>query len=379
MKYLMFNKALDYQRSYLETSEYDGNSLTISDGESHGIMISRLLDSREKGTVWHRMVMDGESLGDTSIQFTIYASDTNWLVWKSRKTDITALIRDSGIPTEDKKKAFLPYLAKRVLNPADILLHEIQGRYLWFIAELFGQGNSHPLIRTIKIYFPKSTWIGWLPGVYQNNPESVSFLERYLGIFQSIYDDMEQNIRHSARYMDPDAGPEEFLLWCASWLKIGNTYLWTEEKLRKLLRCAARLFSKRGTREGLLELVELYTGQKPWIIETCQTEEFARDGYRKMALERLYGSDDYVCCLLVKEECISSAREFQALMAIVREAAPAHMEVRIAVLKPFLYLGEYSYLGINSGLGHYRPLALDGRSLLPFASVGSRDPEEESK
>lgn len=379
MNYLMFNKALDYQRSYLEKSEYDGDVFTISQGESHGIMISRLLDSRERGTVWHRMVMEGESLGDTSIQFSIYASEENWLIWEHERTDIARFMKNTSISMENKKTAFLPYLAKRVLNPEDILLHEVRGRYLWFVAELFGQGNSRPAIRIMKICFPKRTWINYLPGIYQNDQKSASFLERYLGIFQSVYEDMEQDIRCSARHMDPDAGRGDFLLWCASWLKIGNTYLWTEKKLRLLLKQAAGLYAKRGTREGLLELVELYTGQKPFIIETCQIEGFVRDGGRKKEMERLYGTDDYVCCLLVREECIPSAREYQALMAIVREAVPAHMEVRIAALKPFLFLGEYSYLGINSGLGHYRPLALNGRSLLPFAVVGSRKPEGESK
>lgn len=371
----MFNKALDYQRSYLEASEYDGSVFTISGDGSHGTMISRLLDSREKGNLWHRMVMDGENLGDTSIQFAIYASDLDWLMWEEKKTGISEFMKNPGISMENKKKAFLPYLAKRALNPEDILLHDVQGRYLWFIAELFGQGNNHPSIRMIKIYFPKQTWISYLPCVYQNDLKSASFLERYLGIFQSVYDDMEQDIRRSACHMDPDAGQGDFLLWCASWLKIGNTYLWTEEKLRKLLKCAAGLFSKRGTRDGLLELVEIYTGEKPLLIETCQLEEFVRDGHRKKELERLYGTDDYACCLLVREACIPSSREYQALMAIVGEAAPAHMEVRIAVLKPFLFLGEYSYLGINSGLGHYRPLTLDGRSLLPFTSVGRQKPE----
>ena len=45
------------------------------------------------------------------------------------------------------------------------------------------------------------------------------------------------------------------------------------------------------------------------------------------------------------------------------------MEVNLVVLKPYIFLSRYSYLGINSVLGQYRQAALDGFSTLPFTEL----------
>ena len=126
-------------------------------------------------------------------------------------------------------------------------------------------------------------------------------------------------------------------------------------------------------------MVALYTGEEPFIVEEWQTREFKALGEKKMELERLYGREPNVFTLLVKEKYLSSSRDYQALERLVREAAPAYMEVRIVPLKPYIFLGDYSYLGINSGLGQYRPLALDGLSAVPFTVIGSGVEEGDRK
>jgi len=50
-------------------------------------------------------------------------------------------------------------------------------------------------------------------------------------------------------------------------------------------------------------------------------------------------------------------------------AKPAHMECRIVALKPYIFLGQHSYLGINSVLGQYKAFQLDGLCAVPFSIV----------
>ena len=88
---------------------------------------------------------------------------------------------------------------------------------------------------------------------------------------------------------------------------------------------------------------------------------------------KAYGDDPYSFVLLVKEQYVATARDFRALNCIIRQMKPAHMEARVIPLKPVLSLGTYSYLGINSRIGMYQPLRLNGRQALTVMSVGSRD------
>ena len=44
--------------------------------------------------------------------------------------------------------------------------------------------------------------------------------------------------------------------------------------------------------------------------------------------------------------------------------------MKLTVLKPYIFLNGHSYLGVNSVLGRYQAAALNGRSMVPFLSLG---------
>ena len=106
-----------------------------------------------------------------------------------------------------------------------------------------------------------------------------------------------------------------------------------------------------------------------------QTREMKALPEKKAELKRLYGREPGRFTLLVKEEYLSSARDYQAMEQLVREAAPAWMEAKLVPLRPCIQLGDYTYLGINSRLGQYRPLKLDGLSAIPFTVIGGSGQE----
>ena len=53
---------------------------------------------------------------------------------------------------------------------------------------------------------------------------------------------------------------KNFLPWLASWLALVLDDKWPTEKKRELVKKAHRLFNKRGTPEGLKEILEIYIG-----------------------------------------------------------------------------------------------------------------------
>ena len=126
---------------------------------------------------------------------------------------------------------------------------------------------------------------------------------------------------------------------------------------------------RRGTRGGFLRFLTLYFGERPILVENFELEKYRDEGDKGRKMSRLYNLDEGSAALLIPEEYLSSPQEYQTVIRLVKDTAPAHLQVVIIPLKPVLYLGNHSYLGINSRLGHYRPLRLDGRSRLPFTAI----------
>ena len=373
-KYFVFNKPSDYRRGWGDNIDCCGGAIQAADPGRTGIFWSRLLDSREKETVWHRLTMESGSLGDASIRFAFYCSESRTVFYQGKTRDLDELLRDPALTDEARREASAPWLRKTALAPRDILLHDLTGRYLWFRVELQPQGGQSPRIGELKFRFPKQTWLEYLPEVYQNDPVGRSFTERFLGIFQSLYTDLDEEIRQVARYFDPDVVGGAYLEWLAGWLDVEDGYLWPEEKLRTLVRRGMELYRIRGSRRYVAEMVKLYTGHEPWVVEYSQVEPFLGDIRRAALLKELYGDTPYMVTIILDGAALESSEAHKALLRIIDNAKPAWVEVNLVVLTPYLFLDKYSYLGINSTLDRYRPLNLDGSSALPFTQLGG-EPE----
>ena len=371
LKYFVFNKEDDFRRGFAYNTSYlpDGLQIPAGSATPAGVFYSRLLDSREKETVWRRLTVRSASLGDASIRFTFYVSEERLIRVGAATWDLEDLIKDPNRTRQEKEDVFAPYRVKTMFNPSDALLHEAKGRYLWYCVELFGQGAQTPKISNIKIYLPRRSWISYLPEVYQADPESKAFVERYLNVFQSLYEDLTREIDGVARYFDPDVVEGEFLQWLAEWVAIDDVYLWSEAKLRYLLKNSVRLYKMRGARQVLAEMIELYLGEKPYIVEHHQLEGYEGEARDSGLVARLYGANSYYFTVIVSEQAVPSPKEHKTLLKIIESAKPAHVEANVVVLTPFIFLDKYSYLGLNSVLGWYRPANLDGSSAVPFTGV----------
>lgn len=368
--YFVFNKPADYRRGWGENIRCLGSSIQAEDPARPGIFWSRLLDSREKETVWHRLTMACTGPGEASVRFSFYCAEARRVFFRGRERDLDELLRDPALTDGDRLELSRPWLAMTAQTPRDVLLHQLTGRYLWFRAELLPQGGQSPRIGDLRLRFPRQTWLEYLPEVYQTDPAGSSFTQRFLGIFQSLYDDLDEDIRQAARRFDPEVAGGEYLEWLASWLDVEDGYLWPEEKLRTLVRRGMELYRIRGTRRYVAEMVELYTGREPWVVEYSQVEPFLTDTGRAALLGELYGANPYMVTVILPGSALESSDAYKALLRIIDNARPAWVEVNLVVLTPYLFLDKYSYLGINSTLDRYRPLNLDGSSALPFTRLG---------
>lgn len=366
-KYFLLNKESDYQKGYGTGIQMGKQGITLEENTAEGIYYTKVFDSRERLMAWHRLVMTGELLDGAVLSVRIYASDK--LRLSGRTETVEEIIRQDRYSQEQKDALFGEYCRMESDNPRDILLFGVEGRYLWLKITLRVQGEWIPRIERIYVYFPRHTWLSYLPEIYQENQKSASFLERYLGIFQTLYEEMTEKIERTPGLLEPSVGEDTLLDELADWFSIEKKELWSREQLLYLVQNAPRMSRMRGTVSGIREMVELYTGRKPYLVEYHKIQPYFDKGERERLLKRLYAAHPWQFAVLVNEEDIGQERRLSVLQQVVELAKPAHMECRIVVLKPYIFLNRHSYLGINSVLGQYRPLRLDGLCAVPFSVI----------
>ena len=125
-------------------------------------------------------------------------------------------------------------------------------------------GETVSAEETVAVAVPaKGRYLKHLPAIYNDD----ELMGRFLMLFESFWAPVEKQIDSLPFYFDPQTTPSDLLPWLASWLGMVLDERWSEESRRQLLHSAARLYRKRGTKEGLQEYLAIYTGHKPQIIE----------------------------------------------------------------------------------------------------------------
>ncbi len=104
--------------------------------------------------------------------------------------------------------------------------------------------------------------IKYLPGIYQTE-----FMSHFLALFEAILMPVEWNVDNFDLYCSPETAPDSFLPWLANWFEIAADPAWDDEQRRAILKEAAALYARRGTRWAMSRVLEILTGQPPEIVE----------------------------------------------------------------------------------------------------------------
>jgi phage tail-like protein len=319
-----------------------------------GYYFSQAFDSTASGMQWHKIVLETAIPENTQIRVSyLIAEEKKFLL--DGVEDLDAFLRRADMTAEDKVTR-LNQLAwsTPLVNPPDALIRSPTGRYLWLKIELIGSEQHSPTMQSIRVYFPRLSYLRYLPAVYQEDERSRDFLERFLSLFETFFAGLEWQIAHLSRYLDADAVSGDFLRWLASWLAISQEENWSEEKLRVLIKRAPILYKKHGTRAGIAEIIEICTGDSPFIVEQFQLQ-CAQAPAVKELLAKLYGADPYCFCVLLKPSSIKTVEEWATVRRIVDQEKPAHTCAGVQVLQPWIYLDMHTYLDINTYLSAPSP------------------------
>ncbi len=125
--------------------------------------------------------------------------------------------------------------------------------------------DADAVIESVEIFVPaKGSYLQHMPRVYQEQDE---LMGRFVMLFESFWRPIEAQIDNLPYYFDPEFTPTALLPWLATWVDLTLDERWPEEKRRRLLSSAVALYRKRGTRRGLQEYLEIYTGANVQISE----------------------------------------------------------------------------------------------------------------
>ena len=336
-----------------------------------GIFYSGAFDSTTIKQRWHKLVLDSTLPANTQIQVSYVTAEK-----PEEKAQIEAKLSNpsqrneiqwSDPPLVNPRDALI--LEKdplRILGTDPLTLKEIAkpGRYLWLRVTLIGTDKTSPVVKSIRVDFPRLSYLRYLPATYQENEQSRDFLERFLSLFETSFRNVEQQIDHIARYFDGDTDVVvgDYLRWLASWLAIAAEDAWTDAQIRQLLKQAPQLYQQRGTRAGLEGMIQIFTGDRPLIVEHFQWQ-CAQEPELRDLLARLYGNDPFCFCVLLKPFQTKTPEQRQTIHRLIDADKPAHTCAGLHQLQPWVYLDMHTYLGINTYLSPPTP-RLDGSAAL---------------
>lgn len=260
-----------------------------------------------------------------------------------------------GLGLAEKKRDLSRRGCLRFVNQSDVLLYETEGRYLWIAMEVIGAGVR---ISDIVVWSPGDTFMAAFPEVYQ---ERNSFLHRFLSIFSSLYNDLQEQISHMDALLAIDKAPKELLELYLNWLGIdaGGGFL-HEDMLRSFLRESGTLLSYKGTANCLRRLCEIFIGETPLIVERGLMQPYVR-GSDAGIYDRLYGSSPYDVTLLLEQAL--DAQKKEQLLHLLRQFQPVGSRLHLVALEKGGVLDGYSYLDRNAVILTQEEGRLDGSVL----------------
>ena len=348
---------------------------------SAGTFDTLALNSNIENCTWHRIRLVAKVPEGTSIQIetsTSESPDSRFTPWQG-----------SAIATAD--------------NP-DCLVQSPPGQYLKLRVTLSSAGHATPQIHLIRAFFPRESYLQYLPAVFQDDPQSKLFLDRFLSIFQTTFDDVDHFLDDLWQIFDPYMTREEWFPWLAAWLAVPFDPGMPLSQKRYLLKKAFQYDSIRGTPKGLLEAIVDYTGvpgvrilehfklrdwtslpltgglrlgSRLWsdnLYARLQANVFAQVGSFKLTNAPPPGSelDDIGANRFSVAFPANPYTAADTSAKIVEREKPAHTEAFLCPVYPRLRIGVQARLGIDAYVGKINSMILGKLATLNYDSVLAR-------
>jgi phage tail-like protein len=213
---------------------------------AQGELLTVAVDSGVPRCRWHRIRLDADVPAGTAVRVAI------------------AVTEEAGAPTELPEQSDWQEAPPGAL---DFLVDQPPGRRLFLRLRLSGDGTLTPVVRRIRLDFPRVTSADLLPAAFREDPAADDFTERFLSLFDSSLAQIDRVIERYPALLDARGVPDEALPWLGGLLGLAFEAGWDAGTRRALLAAAPELYRRRGTPSALQEVVRIVFGVQPVIEE----------------------------------------------------------------------------------------------------------------
>ncbi len=349
------------------------DKLQVKRVEASGVVqksfyISSSIDGGESQMKWHRMKAAFESFGESNIKISFYASDKKTAVLHGEEVDLDGYLEDFALSGEEKYHNFGEIWQKTLVNMGDIFLGDLVGRYLWFQIEFVSYDHHAPWVSTLEIQYPLDSIGRFLPEFYGASLMENNFTTKFLALFQSLIFDLQTNIEDISQNLDFDYVEGDNFQWLADCLFDELPFYREDGNFLEFVKSAFRLYQKKGTKSCMEEVLALYVGVKPVILENFQIQDALGKNPNSEIL-KLYSDNEYVFYVLIESKYVATMESQEVVQALIEIFKPAQTVGKLVLLKEALVLGEHTYLGVNSQIVTNKNMVLTENATMPFDST----------
>jgi phage tail-like protein len=218
----------------------------VTDGE----FTTSPIDSGISRCRWHRVRVDADVPAGTAVAVAIVVSEDDQFAdtdWQQAPPGVT-----------------------------DFLVDQPPGRFLTARVRLSGDTSATPVLRRIRLDFPRTTSADLLPDAFRQDPAADDFTERFLSLFDATLAEIDRVIERYPALLDPAGVPDEALPWLAGLLGLSFEAGWDAETRRELIAAAPKLYRRRGTPWALKKAVRIVFGVTPVLDELAGDRHWAQ-------------------------------------------------------------------------------------------------------
>ena len=310
------------------------------------------LDSAQPDCAWGRLSLRCRLEAESMLTVRAFASNQDSVIRNNEVVRIDDFLLDPAIPRAEKERLFTLADGMERSGVGDVLLTGQTGRWLWLWLEVTGAEEG--TLEDLRVYVPGDNFFRTFPQVYQADND---FLQRYLSIFSTMYQEFQEEIDALPELLDVDTAPEALLPMFARWLGLEtDEALFSSEELRRLLKAAPELMARKGTKWAVEKVVKLFVEEPVYIVERNLLLSDKRHS------EELYGTTPYDFTVMVGRKMDEKLR--LRLKFLIDQFRPARSRYRIIFLEECGGLDAFTYLDINGAVLQNAPGNLDdGKAL----------------
>lgn len=296
------------------------------------------LFSGEAGSEWGRLTLRHTLGAESMLSVRAFASDQDRLARNGEPVWIDDLLLDADVPPEEKEALFMRGGGMERSGARDVLLRGQTGQRLWLWLEVSGPEGER--LEDLRVYIPGDNFFHTLPQVYQTDND---FLQRYLSIFSTMYQELQEEIDDLPALLDADTAPERLLPMLAAWLGLeADETLFSPAELRRILKAAPELLARKGSRAAVEQAVGLLVDEPVYIVER---NLLPRD---QQGSEPLYGDTPYDFSVMIG--CGVDEKLRLRLKFLIDQLKPVRSRCHIVFLKECGGLDAFTYLDVNSAV-----------------------------